>query len=412
MSDDEFGYDDSAFAASGDAADNRLVANQHHDEALSVSGDSFDDSVVTPEASPSHAAQRASRPALAVDDGQLDDSQSLSMATDEEEDEMDSRLQRQLDMQQQAMQRRQQQMQANMEQEQRGESVQQQQQEEDEQQQQQQQQQQQHLNGHGGYGGGNEYLGGSDGGGDEDDEDDDEDGDDGEVSAVNNSGADLLPDTAYDPEEHKLMDVSPEISQLFDYIGRYQPMHIQLETKLTPFIPEFIPSVGEVDGFLKPMRPDNKNDALGLTILDEPSLHQSDPTVLDLLLRVESKQSNLKPMTVRSIENADKNPAKVTTWINNVQAVHRQKPPPTVHYSKPQPDIEKLMEAWPSRFEEVLRQVPLPSAEMNMSVEEYVRVVCALLDIPTHDKLTESLHVLFTLYGEFKNNQHFQRNTQ
>jgi len=37
-----------------------------------------------------------------------------------------------------------------------------------------------------------------------------------------------------------------------------------------------------------------------------------------------------------------------------------------------------------------------------------VRMVCAMLDIPVHGKLTEALHVLFTLYSDFKANVHFQ----
>jgi len=40
-----------------------------------------------------------------------------------------------------------------------------------------------------------------------------------------------------------------------------------------------------VDAFLKIPRPDGKDDNLGLTKLDEPSLNPSDPTVLDLQLR-------------------------------------------------------------------------------------------------------------------------------
>ena len=43
-------------------------------------------------------------------------------------------------------------------------------------------------------------------------------------------------------------------------------------------------------------RPDNKPDNLGLSVLDEPCAQQSDPTVLDLLLRNVSKQANLKAM--------------------------------------------------------------------------------------------------------------------
>ena len=47
---------------------------------------------------------------------------------------------------------------------------------------------------------------------------------------------------------------------------------------------------------------------------------------------------------------------------------------------------------------------------MNMDIAQYARVVCALLDIPVYDKLTESLHLLFSLYADFKSNPHFSHN--
>jgi intraflagellar transport protein 46 len=44
------------------------------------------------------------------------------------------------------------------------------------------------------------------------------------------------------------------------YSNRYKPVTIELDTKLRPFIPEYIPAVGEVDAFLKMDRPDNKDE--------------------------------------------------------------------------------------------------------------------------------------------------------
>eukprot|EP00954_Amorphochlora_amoebiformis_P011948 933181-Amorphochlora_amoeboformis.AAC.1 len=126
-------------------------------------------------------------------------------------------------------------------------------------------------------------------------------------------------------------------------------------------------------------------------------------------LRLASKETNLKPMTVRCIENADKNPKKITRWIENIQKVHREKPPPTVVYSKNMPEIEQLMQVWPPEFEEKLKSVPLPPPNIDLSTEQYARTMCALLDVPVYENVTESLHVLFTLYSEFKNNQHFQQ---
>ena len=45
--------------------------------------------------------------------------------------------------------------------------------------------------------------------------------------------------------------------------------------------------------------------------------------------------------------------------------------------------------------------------DVCLCAQEYARVCCAMLDIPVHNSVTQSLHVLFTLYSEFKNNPHF-----
>ena len=78
--------------------------------------------------------------------------------------------------------------------------------------------------------------------------------------------------------------MSAEVKGLFQYIGRFKPHHVELETKLKPFIPEFIPATGEMEAFLKPPKPDGSQEELGLTSLDEPRLNQSEPTLLRLQL--------------------------------------------------------------------------------------------------------------------------------
>jgi intraflagellar transport protein 46 len=78
---------------------------------------------------------------------------------------------------------------------------------------------------------------------------------------------------------------------VFKLIERYQPQNIELDFKLKPFIPDYIPSIGDIDAFLKVPRPDGKADNLGLTVVDEPSSNQSDPHVLDLFFRTLSKQT-------------------------------------------------------------------------------------------------------------------------
>jgi intraflagellar transport protein 46 len=67
-------------------------------------------------------------------------------------------------------------------------------------------------------------------------------------------------------------------------------------------------------------------------------------------------------------------------------------------YTYKMPDLEELMQTWPYEMEEALSSLPLPSAELDLSLEEYARVICALFDIPVKGNLVESLHVLFTLF--------------
>ena len=72
------------------------------------------------------------------------------------------------------------------------------------------------------------------------------------------------------------------MKELFDYIGRYKPQKIDLDTKLKPFIPDYIPAVGEVDAFLKMNKIDGSREDLGINSLDEPALNSEDPTVLTM----------------------------------------------------------------------------------------------------------------------------------
>mmetsp|Transcript_6960 Transcript_6960/g.16156 ORF Transcript_6960/g.16156 Transcript_6960/m.16156 type:complete len:363 (+) Transcript_6960:254-1342(+) len=206
----------------------------------------------------------------------------------------------------------------------------------------------------------------------------------------------------YNPADYANLQVTPEVKELFQYIARYKPQVIELETKLKPFIPDYVPAIGDIDPFLKIPRPDGKKDSLGLTVLDEPAAQQTDPTVLDLQLRAISTQASLQPTVVPSIENAGQNPQKVSNWIRDISELHRSNPPPNVHYSKAMPEVEFLMQMWSNEMEETLAGATLPSADLNVDTKAYARIVCAILDIPVYANLTESLHLLFTLYSEFK----------
>ena len=234
------------------------------------------------------------------------------------------------------------------------------------------------------------------------DDDDDDDDDEQEESYENIEGA-------YNPKDYQHLNVTGEVRDLFQYIERYKPHEVELDTALKCFIPEYIPAIGEMDGFIKVPRPDGADDDLGLKVLDEPASVQSDPTVLELQLRAISKKLQYGDVVVRSIENANKNPNAIEKWIQNIDELHRSKPPPQVHYRRNMPEIESLMEVWPEDFERALETMQLPSPDLEMSLAEYVKVLCAILDIPVYDNPIESLHVMFTLYMDFKNNTYFQQ---
>jgi intraflagellar transport protein 46 len=212
----------------------------------------------------------------------------------------------------------------------------------------------------------------------------------------------------YNPKDFMHLNVSAEIKDLFQYIERYRAQPMELETSLKCFIPDYIPAIGEMDAFIKIPRPDGKEDELGLKRLDEPAAIQSDPTVLELQLRAMTKKQQYGDVAVRSIENAEKSPLAIDKWINNINELHRTKPPPQVHYHRNMPDIESLMEVWPDGFEAALGKIPLPPPDLDLTLPEYVRILCSILDIPVYENPIESLHVMFTLFTDFRNNPHFQ----
>jgi intraflagellar transport protein 46 len=156
---------------------------------------------------------------------------------------------------------------------------------------------------------------------------------------------------AYNPTQFANLPVSSEIKELFEYINRYKPQKIDLETKLKPFIPDYIPAVGEVDAFLKMPKPDGSKEDLGITVLDEPALNHEDKTVLELKYFQSKNVVRAAPIDVDSIEHADKKPKEVSRWINSVSDLHKSRPPPTVNYTKNMPDIDTLMQEWNPEME-------------------------------------------------------------
>ena len=128
----------------------------------------------------------------------------------------------------------------------------------------------------------------------------------------------------------------------------------------------------------------------------EPAAQQSDATVLELQLCAGEKKAH-GDLSIRSIENAAKNPQEIEKWIRSIQDLHKQKHSVEVQYKRNMPDLDSLMQEWPAEFEESLQQLELPSPQLDMSIEEYARVMCAVLDVPVYDNLSKfsKTHALF-----------------
>ncbi|KAF9804457.1 hypothetical protein SFRURICE_000439 [Spodoptera frugiperda] len=210
---------------------------------------------------------------------------------------------------------------------------------------------------------------------------------------------------------------------IFDMSSRYTPQKIDIELKLQPFVPEYVPAVGDIDAFIKVTTPAcnvraapladhvlEHIDNLGLTVLDEPAAEQSDAALLHLQLRAISKTSSAKSTVVtKKIENAEKNSKAIERWIKDVSELHLSKPAPTVAYTSKMPDIDTLMEEWPESMEETLNEVGFPPGTLDCSLSQYVDLVCGLFDVPiagdTLNDRIQALHLLFSLYSAVKTSQ-------
>lgn len=183
------------------------------------------------------------------------------------------------------------------------------------------------------------------------------------------------------------------------------PQKIDLNYKLIPFIPDYIPAVGDIDAFIKIPRPDGVGDKVGLVVLDEPCTNQSDPAVLHLQLRSQSKSATkIRYSLVKRVEDAEKNGKAIDKWIEDMSLLHSRKHPLTINLTKKYPDIDTLLQQWPSEVEEKLNETSIDISKLDCDIPTLVDLICNLIDIPIYkDARLESLHTLFSLFLEVRN---------
>ncbi|KAH7641390.1 intraflagellar transport protein 46-like protein [Dermatophagoides farinae] len=246
---------------------------------------------------------------------------------------------------------------------------------------------------------------------------------------------------AYDPNKFDCPDAPSHVRNLFQFIGHYSPQMIEIGPRLKPFIPDYIPTVGHVDAFIKIPYPDGRTNDLGLTVLDEPNIEQSDATLLQMKLKALSREkvqttatktttkgddhddngndsANLIAVTadpvVPMIQPNQSNITKeINKWIDYVKQLHETTARPEsvalIHQLSDHENIESLMQEWPEELETTLNVHTIPTPELDCSIDEYMAILMAILDIPVQNNKITSLYQLFTLLNEFQNSQHFNK---
>ncbi|KAJ8976943.1 hypothetical protein NQ317_010139 [Molorchus minor] len=194
----------------------------------------------------------------------------------------------------------------------------------------------------------------------------------------------------YDPEHYENLDVDGEIKECFQYI----PQQLNLDYKFKPFVPEFLPAVGDIDAFLKVVPPTRPSAGILLTTLRAASVNP-----------VKKNDANV---VVKKIDNVEKNSKVIDKWIKDVSDLHKTKSSPVVRYSEPMPDLDDLMQEWPDDMEKELKENGFPKPGEHMSVSEYADMVCKLFQIPVVKNKIQSLHLLFCLYAAIKQTQLYQ----
>ncbi|CAD6999495.1 unnamed protein product [Ceratitis capitata] len=185
----------------------------------------------------------------------------------------------------------------------------------------------------------------------------------GDSAAAQSSAPDVQ--LSIKPDHWENLTIHQELKDIFPYILKYTPQSIETPYRLQPFIPDFVPSVGDVDAFLKvtipplvkPQRQQEINEFLnkmGIYLLDEPSGEQSEPSLLNMKLRsvLTGSGANARNTSASLIPTA-KSAKEIDKWINEVEKLHMTQ---TVNDVQPRKDIEPLLINWPRAYADASTQ--------------------------------------------------------
>lgn len=102
--------------------------------------------------------------------------------------------------------------------------------------------------------------------------------------------------------------------------------------------------------------------------------------------------------------DAHSNPDVIDEWIREVEEVQASTKRVIQADQNALPNVQGLMQPWPREIEEALNSGDafLPPADIDMSLEEYATTMCSLFGIPVKQRLVDSIHVMMSLYTEYK----------
>ncbi|XP_055599494.1 intraflagellar transport protein 46 homolog isoform X2 [Uranotaenia lowii] len=222
----------------------------------------------------------------------------------------------------------------------------------------------------------------------------------------------LVDEKEFNPKFYDNIEAPGEVKDLFQYITRFSPQRVNIDYKLRIFVPDFIPSVGDIDAFLKVNSPpfiDEKKKKLmtehirklGLETLDEPCGDQSDRVLLQMKMR----SIFTKPLETPSA--IAKSPKDIDRWITEIQALKANQSTQNVNALKSTVNIDSLMSEWPEEVEKMLDTVGFPSADLDCTLTQYIDIICNIFDIPVQQNngqagYIQALNNLFNLYLAIK----------
>lgn len=216
------------------------------------------------------------------------------------------------------------------------------------------------------------------------------------------------------PDKWENLQVHQEVKDLFPYILKYIPQHIETAYHLQPFIPDYVPAVGDVDAFLQVTGPPLLNPQrtreveehlkkLGLYFLDEPSGTQSEPSLLNMKLRsaLTGSGSNARSTSASLVPTAKSN-KDIDKWINEVEQVHMSQ---SVYDVQPRKDIENMLIDWPRSYADVggaVQQAYQQCVSGQTTLIDYVQSLCQQFEVEgpleTQADYLLSVQTLFALY--------------